>query len=252
MSPVLKRQQFSNALIPPLNSQYFPHGGNFPPVKNPCSRTNIYSPLSVIYGSGHARPPGVCMPPPPRSHALFPRRAVAWSMTTGWYYNCRELDGPVQPPPPPHPHPVCPLCRSMSARLTSHKWLGYVDLYVTQGRLHGLVPRYVCFVCSSVCLSPWYQHTGAIYTFCCCACHLAETPKGLWYQCLCICLSVCLCVRLSVCPSVCLSLSLSRSFHSLSLSQSPPLSISLAQRLTGNGYPFKRAISNTYRDVMTL
>ena len=38
MSPVLKRQQFSNALISPLNSQYFPHGGNFPPVKNPWSR----------------------------------------------------------------------------------------------------------------------------------------------------------------------------------------------------------------------
>ena len=32
MSPVLKRQQFSNALISPQNSQYFPHGGTFPPV----------------------------------------------------------------------------------------------------------------------------------------------------------------------------------------------------------------------------
>ena len=38
LSPVSTRQQFSNALISPLNSQYFPHGGNFPPVKNPCSR----------------------------------------------------------------------------------------------------------------------------------------------------------------------------------------------------------------------
>ena len=41
MSPVLKRQQFSNALISPLNSQYSPHGGNFPPVKNPCCRVRV-------------------------------------------------------------------------------------------------------------------------------------------------------------------------------------------------------------------
>ena len=39
MSPVLKRQQFSNALISPLNSQYFPHGGNFPPVKKKQNET---------------------------------------------------------------------------------------------------------------------------------------------------------------------------------------------------------------------
>ena len=59
MSPVLKREQFSNALISPLNSQYFPHWGNFPPVKNPwlrpfnyksTSRRSPHVPLSLRCG----------------------------------------------------------------------------------------------------------------------------------------------------------------------------------------------------------
>ena len=64
MSPVLKRQQFSNALISPLNSQYFPHGGNFPPVKNPCYRLCklIIKRLGKARDDGKPRPVLVTMP----------------------------------------------------------------------------------------------------------------------------------------------------------------------------------------------
>ena len=74
MSPVLKRQQFSNALISPLNSQYFPHGGNFPPVKNPWS---IY-----CWVNGSVNQPINLKMTIPASHISF----LLVAMVTFWFW----------------------------------------------------------------------------------------------------------------------------------------------------------------------